>query len=52
MAKVPLAGTNYTVGQTEADILGEVRRLLSLKEEEELAAHHTENVEHLRALER
>jgi len=52
MARVPLAGTNYTVGQTEHEILAEVKRLLAKKEEEDLAAHHAENVEHLRAMER
>jgi hypothetical protein len=52
MARVPLAGTTYTVGQTEHEILAEVQRLLAKKEEEDLAAHHAENVEHLRAMER
>ena len=36
MARVPLAGTNYTVGQTEQEILAEVKRLLAIKAEEEL----------------
>jgi hypothetical protein len=52
MARVPLAGTTYTVGQTEHEILAEVKRLLAIKAEEELTAHHAENVEHLRAMER
>jgi glutamate synthase domain-containing protein 2 len=52
MARVPLAGTDYTVGQTENEILGEVKRLLAKNAEDELASHHTENVEHLRAMER
>ncbi len=38
MARVPLAGTNYTVGQTEHEILAEVKRLLAIKAEEELDA--------------
>ena len=36
MARVPLAGTTYTVGQTEQEILSEVKRLLAIKAEEEL----------------
>ncbi len=36
MARVPLAGTTYTVGQTEQEILAEVKRLLAIKAEEEL----------------
>jgi glutamate synthase domain-containing protein 2 len=36
MARVPLAGTTYTVGQTEREILSEVQRLLAIKAEEEL----------------
>ncbi len=36
MARVPLAGTTYTVGQTEHEILAEVKRLLAIKAEEEL----------------
>jgi hypothetical protein len=52
MARVPLAGTNYTVGQTEHEILAEVKRLLAKKAEDDLVAHHAENVEHLRAMER
>ena len=52
MARVPLAGTNYTVGQTEQEILAEVKRLLAKKAEEDLVTHHAENVEHLRAMER
>ena len=36
MARVPLAGTTYTVGQTEREILSEVKRLLAIKAEEEL----------------
>ena len=51
MAKVPLAGTSYVPGVTEHEILAEVRRLLALKAEDELAAHHVENIEHLRAVE-
>src|SRR6202007_1779909 len=41
MARVPLAGTTYTVGQTEREILGEVQRLLAIKAEEELVANPT-----------
>src|ERR687892_212436 len=36
MAKVPLAGTDYIPGQTEHEILAEVKRLLAIKAEEEL----------------
>ena len=52
MAKVPLAGTTYVPGVTENEILSEVKRLLALRAEDSLAAHHVENVEHLRAVER
>ena len=52
MARVPLAGTEYTVGQTEGVILDEVKRLLAKKEEEDLSTHHAENIEHLRVMER
>ena len=38
MARVPLAGTTYTVGQTEREILAEVQRLLAIKAEDELVA--------------
>ena len=41
MARVPLAGTTYTVGQTEREILAEVQRLLAIKAEEELVANPT-----------
>ena len=36
MARVPLAGTTYTVGQTEHEILAEVKRLLAIKAEDDL----------------
>jgi glutamate synthase domain-containing protein 2 len=52
MAKVPLAGTTYTVGQTEHEILAEVKRLLAKKAEDDLEANQVHNVEHLRAVER
>jgi glutamate synthase domain-containing protein 2 len=52
LAKVPLAGTNYTVGQTEHEILSEVKRLLAKKQEDDLALRHVDNVEHLRTVER
>ncbi len=52
MARVPLAGTDYTVGVTEHEILSEVKRLIAKKEEDDLQAHHHENVEHLRSVER
>jgi hypothetical protein len=52
LAKVPLAGTNYVVGQTEHEILSEVKRLLAKKEEDDLQLRHAENVEHLRTVER
>src|SRR5512147_768554 len=35
MARVPLAGTTYTVGQTEREILSEVQRLLARKDEDD-----------------
>jgi len=44
MARVPLAGTTYTVGQTEREILAEVQRLLAIKAEEELVANPTAQV--------
>jgi hypothetical protein len=50
MARVPLAGTTYTVGQTERDILGEVKRLLAIKAEEELIAGQAADVAELRAV--
>ena len=34
---------------TEREILAEVKRLLALRAEDELSAHHVENVEHLRS---
>jgi glutamate synthase domain-containing protein 2 len=52
MAKVPLAGTDYTVGVTEHEILSEVKRLLAKKAEDDLEVNHVHNVEHLRAVER
>ena len=51
MARVPLAGTTYTVGQTEHEILGEVKRLLAIKAEDDLAANQTAQVGELRAVE-
>jgi glutamate synthase domain-containing protein 2 len=51
MARVPLAGTTYTVGQTEREILGEVKRLLAIKAEEELVAGQTAEVAKLEAVE-
>jgi methylamine---glutamate N-methyltransferase subunit C len=51
MARVPLAGTNYTVGQTEHEILAEVKRLLAIKAEEELVAGQSADVADLRAVE-
>ncbi len=51
MARVPLAGTTYTVGQTEREILAEVQRLLAIKAEEELAANQTAPVADLRTVE-
>jgi hypothetical protein len=51
MAKVPLAGTNYTPGVTEHEILAEVKRLLALKAEDELAANQAAEVADLRAVE-
>jgi glutamate synthase domain-containing protein 2 len=50
MARVPLAGTTYTVGQTERDILAEVKRLLAIKAEEELVAGQSADVAELRAV--
>ena len=44
MARVPLAGTNYTVGQTEREILAEVQRLLAMKAEDDLIASQTADV--------
>ena len=52
MARVPLAGTTYTVGQTERDILGEVKRLLAIKAEEELVAGQAADIAELRAVDR
>ncbi len=51
MARVPLAGTTYTVGQTEHEILAEVKRLLAIKAEEELVASQPADVADLRAVE-
>jgi glutamate synthase domain-containing protein 2 len=51
MARVPLAGTSYTVGQTEREILSEVQRLLAIKAEEELAANPTAQIHDLRTIE-
>ncbi|HEY7730618.1 MAG TPA: glutamate synthase-related protein, partial [Gaiellaceae bacterium] len=51
MARVPLAGTTYTVGQTEREILAEVQRLLAIKAEEELAASPTAQIHDLRTVE-
>jgi len=51
MARVPLAGTTYTVGQTEREILSEVQRLLAIKAEEELAANPTAQVTDLHSVE-
>jgi hypothetical protein len=50
MAKVPLAGTSYVPGVTEHEILGEVKRLLAIKAEEDLVTNATPpaNVEPLR----
>jgi hypothetical protein len=50
MARVPLAGTTYTVGQTEREILAEVKRLLAIKAEEELVANPTAQVTDLRTV--
>ncbi len=50
MARVPLAGTTYTVGQTEHEILAEVKRLLAIKAEEELVAGQAADVADLRAV--
>jgi len=50
MARVPLAGTTYTVGQTEREILAEVHRLLAIKAEEELAANPTAQVTDLHSV--
>jgi glutamate synthase domain-containing protein 2 len=50
MARVPLAGTNYTVGQTEHEILTEVKRLLAIKAEEELTANQTAQIADLRTV--
>ena len=52
MARVPLAGTTYTVGQTEREILAEVQRLLAIKAEEELIANPTAQVADLHSVER
>ena len=38
MARVPLAGTSYTPGVTENEILAEVKRLLAIKAEDDLIA--------------
>ena len=51
MARVPLAGTNYTVGQTEQEILAEVKRLLAIKAEDELTANQTAQIADLRTVE-
>jgi len=51
MARVPLAGTNYTVGQTENEILAEVKRLLAIKAEDELTANQTAQIADLRTVE-
>jgi glutamate synthase domain-containing protein 2 len=51
MARVPLAGTTYTVGQTEREILAEVQRLLAIKAEEELVANPTAQIADLRPVE-
>ena len=51
MARVPLAGTTYTVGQTEREILAEVQRLLAIKAEEELVANPTAQVTDLHSVE-
>ena len=48
LAKVPLTGTNYVVGQTENEILSEVKRLLAQQAESALQTRHAESVEHLR----
>jgi glutamate synthase domain-containing protein 2 len=45
MAKVPLAGTQYIPGVTEHEILSEVRRLISAKEEADLAAHQADTID-------
>ena len=50
MARVPLAGTTYTVGQTEREILSEVQRLLAIKAEDELAANPTAQVTDLHSV--
>ena len=51
MARVPLAGTTYTAGQTEREILAEVQRLLAIKAEEELVANPTAQVTDLHSVE-
>jgi len=51
MARVPLAGTTYTVGQTEQEILAEVKRLLAIKAEDELTANQTAQITDLRTVE-
>ena len=51
MARVPLAGTSYTVGQTEQEILAEVKRLLAIKAEDELTANQTAQIADLRTVE-
>jgi glutamate synthase domain-containing protein 2 len=51
MARVPLAGTTYTVGQTEREILAEVQRLLAIKAEEELIQNPTAQLHDLRSVE-
>ena len=50
MARVPLAGTTYTVGQTEREILAEVQRLLAIKAEDELIANPTTQVTDLHSV--
>ena len=52
MAKVPLAGTSYTPGVTEGEILSELRKLSARQDEAMLQVRHAENVEHLGAVER
>jgi glutamate synthase domain-containing protein 2 len=52
MAKVPLAGTGYTPGVTENEILGELKKLSARQDEAGLQVRHAENIEHLRTIER
>src|SRR4029078_3830600 len=51
MARVPLAGTTYTVGQTELEILSEAQRLRAIKAEEELIQNPTAQLHDLRSVE-